>query len=428
MRVAGGSGALDDILEAAEAHFLGEYPAHSGFFLEGGELASARRGVKAGGGFQSGRSDWTCLSPYSKIDLGALVFAPREVRPYAAHLCVRNNFTTLECATLRGDGDAVKVSVSKTKRTKKQFGNIVKERESYLQGLLESSSRASRKKRRASPPAVTDVAFRLPRVAGAGDGDGDGDGASSVDVLTRAIWVVNDGSAVARVGKPWIGAVECGGDGSVGGYTVSPCGAFELPPGASKRLTVVCHPEHARKSVNAPNTWTQLAMDVKSADGESARLVVQLSASARVAGGAGEDSRQTQRIRAQRARRKRTRRGLGVGVGSPSPRGRLRGGDGGRGGGRDEGSRRGFLLDASHRGVEEARRRLGGDRVEVRRAVGDGGLGGAQRVLCQRLAEREAPAREPRGDLAHNRRGHVRRVRGDGRDAERGDQRRRLGG
>jgi hypothetical protein len=287
VRVAGGSGALDDILEAAEAHFLGEYPAHSGFFLEGGELASARRGVKAGGGFQSGRSDWTCLSPYSKIDLGALVFAPREVRPYAAHLCVRNNFTTLECATLRGDGDAVKVSVSKTKRTKKQFGNIVKERESYLQGLLESSSRApSRKKRRASPPAVTDVAFRLPRVVGAGAGDGDGDGASSVDVLTRAIWVVNDGSAVARVGKPWIGAVECGGDGSVGGYTVSPCGAFELPPGASKRLTVVCHPEHARKSVNAPNTWTQLAMDVKSADGESARLVVQLSASARVAGGA----------------------------------------------------------------------------------------------------------------------------------------------
>ena len=287
VRVAGGSGALDDILEAAEAHFLGEYPAHSGFFLEGGELASARRGVKAGGGFQSGRSDWTCLSPYSKIDLGALVFAPREVRPYAAHLCVRNNFTTLECATLRGDGDAVKVSVSKTKRTKKQFGNIVKERESYLQGLLESSSRApSRKKRLASPPAVTDVAFRLPRVVGAGAGDGDGDGASSVDVLTRAIWVVNDGSAVARVGKPWIGAVECGGDGSVGGYTVSPCGAFELPPGASKRLTVVCHPEHARKSVNAPNTWTQLAMDVKSADGESARLVVQLSASARVAGGA----------------------------------------------------------------------------------------------------------------------------------------------
>jgi hypothetical protein len=36
VRVAGGSGALDDILEAAEAHFLGEYPAHSGFFLEGG--------------------------------------------------------------------------------------------------------------------------------------------------------------------------------------------------------------------------------------------------------------------------------------------------------------------------------------------------------------------------------------------------------
>ena len=67
---------------------------------------------------------------------------------------------------------------------------------------------------------------------------------------------------------------------------MSPCGAFELPPGASKRLTVVCHPEHAARAANAPGTWTQLAMDVKSADAESSRLVVQLSASARVAGGA----------------------------------------------------------------------------------------------------------------------------------------------
>ena len=135
---------------------------------------------------------------------------------------------------------------------------------------------------------MTDVAFRLPRSDAAGDGivGGDVASASSVDVMTRVIWVVNDGSAVARVSKPWIGAVECGGDGSVGGYTVSPCGAFELPPGASKRLTVVCHPEHAARAANAPGTWTQLAMDVKSADGESSRLVVQLSASARVAGGA----------------------------------------------------------------------------------------------------------------------------------------------
>ena len=135
---------------------------------------------------------------------------------------------------------------------------------------------------------MTDVAFRLPRSDAAGGGivGGDVASASSVDVMTRVIWVVNDGSAVARVSKPWIGAVECGGDGSVGGYTVSPCGAFELPPGASKRLTVVCHPEHAARAANAPGTWTQLAMDVKSADGESSRLVVQLSAGARVAGGA----------------------------------------------------------------------------------------------------------------------------------------------
>ena len=284
VRVAGGRGALDDILEAAEAHFLGERDPGGAFALEGGELASARGGGFNAASTRSARSDWTCLAPYSKIDLGALVFAPREVRPYAAHLCVRNNFTTLECATLRGDGDAVKVSVAKAKRTKKQFERNVAD----AYGRTGQGGKAGAARKTRLPPAVTDVAFRLPRSDAAGDGivGGDVASASSVDVMTRVIWVVNDGSAVARVSKPWIGAVECGGDGSVGGYTVSPCGAFELPPGASKRLTVVCHPEHAARAANAPGTWTQLAMDVKSADGESSRLVVQLSASARVAGGA----------------------------------------------------------------------------------------------------------------------------------------------
>ena len=289
VRVTGGRGALDDILEAAEAHFLGERDPGGAFALEGGELASARGGGFNAASTRAARSDWTCLAPYSKIDLGALVFAPREVRPYAAHLCVRNNFTTLECATLRGDGDAVKVSVAKAKRTKKQFERNVAD----AYGSTGETGRTGRGGKRAArktrlPPAVTDVAFRLPRSDATGDGivGGDVASASSVDVMTRVIWVVNDGSAVARVSKPWIGAVECGGDGSVGGYTVSPCGAFELPPGASKRLTVVCHPEHAARAANAPGTWTQLAMDVKSADGESSRLVVQLSASARVAGGA----------------------------------------------------------------------------------------------------------------------------------------------
>ena len=143
VRVAGGSGAQRHP-RAAEAHFLGEYPRTAP--LGGGELASARRGV-AGGGFGSGRSDWTCLSPYSQPDLAR--WCLRRGFGRSPHLCVRNNFTTLECATLRGDGDAVKVSVSKTKRTKKQFGNIVKERENH-EGLLESSRSAGQQRRAAA--------------------------------------------------------------------------------------------------------------------------------------------------------------------------------------------------------------------------------------------------------------------------------------
>jgi len=34
-------------------------------------------------------------------------------RKYAAHLCVRNNLTTLECTTVHGVGDSVKVFVAK---------------------------------------------------------------------------------------------------------------------------------------------------------------------------------------------------------------------------------------------------------------------------------------------------------------------------
>ena len=137
---------------------------------------------------RAARSDWTCLAPYSKIDLGALVFAPREVRPYAAHLCVRNNFTTLECATLRGDGDAVKVSVANAKRTKKQFERNVAD----AYGSTGETGRTAPRRKRAArktrlPPAVTDVAFRLPRSDATGDGivGGDVASASSVDVMTR---------------------------------------------------------------------------------------------------------------------------------------------------------------------------------------------------------------------------------------------------
>ena len=262
-RVAGGKGALDDVLEAAEAHYRGEYPLHTGFLLEGGEVAPGR-GVSSGQDrpAANGNSvpssprhtkDWTCLKPYQMIDLGALVFAPRTVGTHAAHLCVRNNFTTLECATLRGDGDAVKVRVAKSKKPK------------------------------AESPSVSDVAFRVAR--GSGFDDNTKSSEHSVDVMTQVVFVVNDGTALARVSKPWVGAVECGGDGSVGGYTVAPCGAFQLAPGASKRLTVVCHPEHALRSSRAPGSWTQLVMEVKSADGESSQLVVQLSASAKVKGG-----------------------------------------------------------------------------------------------------------------------------------------------
>ena len=50
------------------------------------------------------------------IDLGALAFAPKRVGAHAAHLCVRNNFTTLECATLRGWGVAVEVFAARSAR------------------------------------------------------------------------------------------------------------------------------------------------------------------------------------------------------------------------------------------------------------------------------------------------------------------------
>ena len=86
-------------------------------------------------------------------------------------LCVRNNFTTLE-ATLRGDGDAVKVSVSKTKRTKKQFEAI-------------AAGRTGCWPLPRMPPlgrAVTDVAFRLPR---ASSSEGGGRSEAATDMTSR---------------------------------------------------------------------------------------------------------------------------------------------------------------------------------------------------------------------------------------------------
>ena len=129
-------------------------------------------------------SDVACLGPSRSLDLGTIAFAPRQARRYEAHLCVRNNFTTLECATLRGDGDEVRVHVAK-----KPGGSTV----------------------------VSDVAFRLPRAGAGAD--------SASDVLTQTIHVSNRGSSTVSVAKPYVGALECGGDGSHAGYYVQPCGA-----------------------------------------------------------------------------------------------------------------------------------------------------------------------------------------------------------
>ena len=230
----------------------GEYPIYTGFTLEGGELVPTRgvppKGSKRARASDSETSaegsDAECLGPSRSLDLGTIAFAPRQARRYEAHLCVRNNFTTLECATLRGDGDEVRVHVAK-----KPGGSTV----------------------------VSDVAFRLPRAGAGAD--------SASDVLTQTIHVSNRGSSTVSVAKPYVGALECGGDGSHAGYYVQPCGAFALA-GASKRLTVVCLPEKAAETAAAPGAWTRLAMEVTSPDGKTSSLTAQLRASEQFATGA----------------------------------------------------------------------------------------------------------------------------------------------
>ena len=170
------------------------------------------------------------------IDLGALAFAPKRVGAHAAHLCVRNNFTTLECATLRGWGVAVEVFAARSARGGKK---------------------------------VHDVAFALPR---AGDGYG-------ADVLTQTFHVVNRGSAEVRLGKAYVGPDECGGDGAHSGYRVQPCAPFTLAPGGSKRMTVICHTEKARETALAPAAWKLLAIEAVAADGTASVVRVQLGAS-----------------------------------------------------------------------------------------------------------------------------------------------------
>ena len=211
------------------------------------------------------------MGPSRSLDLGTIAFAPRQARRYEAHLCVRNNFTTLECATLRGDGDEVRVHVAK-----KPGGSTV----------------------------VSDVAFRLPRAGAGAD--------SASDVLTQTIHVSNRGSSTVSVAKPYVGALECGGDGSHAGYYVQPCGAFALAPGASKRLTVVCLPEKAAETAAAPGAWTRLAMEVTSPDGKTSSLTAQLRASEQFATGAyaaGELDETTRSWSGSRRRRRRHRRG-----------------------------------------------------------------------------------------------------------------------
>ena len=252
-RSSSSSSRRDETIAAAEAHLVGEYPIYTGFTLEGGELVPTRgvppKGSKRARASDSETtaegSDVACLGPSRSLDLGTIAFAPRQARRYEAHLCVRNNFTTLECATLRGDGDEVRVHVAK-----KPGGSTV----------------------------VSDVAFRLPRAGAGAD--------SASDVLTQTIHVSNRGSSTVSVAKPYVGALECGGDGSHAGYYVQPCGAFALAPGASKRLTVVCLPEKAAETAAAPGAWTRLAMEVTSPDGKTSSLTAQLRASEQFATGA----------------------------------------------------------------------------------------------------------------------------------------------
>ena len=107
-------------ISAANLHVAGEYdpPGATGFVLEGGDISMKRKtgAGKGAAALVSDGRDTACLEPGESVDLGLLSFKPNEVRKYHAHMCVRNNFTTLECATLSGSADAVKVYVAKKPR------------------------------------------------------------------------------------------------------------------------------------------------------------------------------------------------------------------------------------------------------------------------------------------------------------------------
>lgn len=237
-------------ISAANLHVAGEYdpPGATGFVLEGGDISMKRKtgAGKGAAALVSDGRDTACLEPGESVDLGLLSFKPKEVRKYHAHMCVRNNFTTLECATLSGSADAVKVYVAKKPR---------------------------------GTQVVTDVGFRLARI-----------GLGGADMLMQTVHVVNRGSVAVEVAKPYVGAFACGGDGSVGGYTVQPCKPFTLPPGGSKQLTVACFTDKAAQAAKyargVAGVWTALTMEVSSPDGVKTTLVANLHASDGIVTGA----------------------------------------------------------------------------------------------------------------------------------------------
>ena len=237
-------------IAAANLHVAGEYdpPGATGFVLDGGDISMKRKTGPGKGtaALVSDGRDTACLSPGQSVDLGVLSFKPKEVRRYHAHMCVRNNFTTLECATLSGSADAVKVYVAKKPR---------------------------------GTQVVTDVGFRLPTI-----------GLGGADLITQTVHVVNRGSVAADVAKPYVGAFACGGDGSHSGYTVTPCKPFTLAPGGSKQLTVACLTDKAKTAASysrgVAGAWTALTMEVSSPDGVKTTLTANLQASERIVTGA----------------------------------------------------------------------------------------------------------------------------------------------
>ena len=237
-------------IAAANLHVAGEYdpPGATGFVLDGGDISMKRKTGPGKGtaALVSDGRDTACLSPGQSVDLGVLSFKPKEVRRYHAHMCVRNNFTTLECATVTGSADAVKVYVAKKPR---------------------------------GTQVVTDVGFRLPTI-----------GLGGADLITQTVHVVNRGSVSAEVAKPYVGAFACGGDGSHSGYTVTPCKPFTLPPGGSKQLTVACLTDKAKTAASysrgVAGAWTALTMEVSSPDGVKTTLTANLQASERIVTGA----------------------------------------------------------------------------------------------------------------------------------------------